>query len=77
MANILCVIGPCPEAIRREPVILSLKNEPWANVWVLVTVQAHVETLPGKMMAKKNIDAFYSMRHIFAEGARRIQELID
>jgi len=37
--KILCVVGTRPEAIKMAPVILSLKNEPWANVRVLATAQ--------------------------------------
>lgn len=37
--NILCVVGTRPEAIKMAPVILALKNEPWANVRVLATAQ--------------------------------------
>lgn len=37
--NILCVIGTRPEAIKMAPVILALRNEPWANVRVLATAQ--------------------------------------
>lgn len=35
----LCVVGTRPEAIKMAPVILALKNEPWANVRVLATAQ--------------------------------------
>jgi UDP-N-acetylglucosamine 2-epimerase (non-hydrolysing) len=37
--KILCVVGTRPEAIKMAPVILALKNEPWANVRVLATAQ--------------------------------------
>jgi UDP-N-acetylglucosamine 2-epimerase (non-hydrolysing) len=37
--TILCVVGTRPEAIKMAPVILALKNEPWANVRVLATAQ--------------------------------------
>lgn len=37
--NILCVVGTRPEAIKMAPVILALKNEPWASVRVLATAQ--------------------------------------
>jgi len=37
--RILCVVGTRPEAIKMAPVILALKNEPWANVRVLATAQ--------------------------------------
>lgn len=37
--NVLCVVGTRPEAIKMAPVILALKNEPWANVRVLATAQ--------------------------------------
>jgi UDP-N-acetylglucosamine 2-epimerase (non-hydrolysing) len=37
--RILCVIGTRPEAIKMAPVILALKNEPWAEVRVLATAQ--------------------------------------
>ena len=36
---IMCVIGTRPEAIKMAPVILALKNEPWAKVRVLATAQ--------------------------------------
>ena len=39
MVNILVVIGTRPEAIKMAPVILALKEEPWANVRVLATAQ--------------------------------------
>lgn len=39
MKKILCVVGTRPEAIKMAPVILALKNEPWANVRVLATAQ--------------------------------------
>jgi UDP-N-acetylglucosamine 2-epimerase (non-hydrolysing) len=37
--HILCVIGTRPEAVKMAPVILALKNEPWAEVSVLATAQ--------------------------------------
>lgn len=37
--KILCVVGTRPEAIKMAPVILALKNEPWAAVRVLATAQ--------------------------------------
>lgn len=37
--KIICVIGTRPEAIKMAPVILALKEEPWANVRVLATAQ--------------------------------------
>ena len=39
MKKILCVVGTRPEAIKMAPVILALKEEPWANVRVLATAQ--------------------------------------
>jgi UDP-N-acetylglucosamine 2-epimerase (non-hydrolysing) len=39
MKNVVCVIGTRPEAIKMAPVVLALKNEPWANVRVLATAQ--------------------------------------
>lgn len=39
MKKILCVVGTRPEAIKMAPVILALKNEPWAEVRVLATAQ--------------------------------------
>ncbi|HBI22299.1 MAG TPA: UDP-N-acetylglucosamine 2-epimerase (non-hydrolyzing) [Legionella sp.] len=39
MAQILCVIGTRPEAIKMAPVILALKEQPWAAVRVLATAQ--------------------------------------
>jgi len=37
--SVLCVVGTRPEAIKMAPVILALKNEPWATVRVLATAQ--------------------------------------
>jgi UDP-N-acetylglucosamine 2-epimerase (non-hydrolysing) len=37
--RILCVVGTRPEAIKMAPVILALKNQPWAEVRVLATAQ--------------------------------------
>lgn len=37
--KIICVVGTRPEAIKMAPVILALKNEPWAEVRVLATAQ--------------------------------------
>jgi UDP-N-acetylglucosamine 2-epimerase (non-hydrolysing) len=37
--KVLAVIGTRPEAIKMAPVILALKNEPWARVRVLATAQ--------------------------------------
>jgi len=37
--RVLCVVGTRPEAIKMAPVILALKNEPWAEVRVLATAQ--------------------------------------
>lgn len=37
--KVLCVVGTRPEAIKMAPVILALKNEPWAEVRVLATAQ--------------------------------------
>ena len=42
--QILCIVGTRPEAIKMAPVILALKNEPWAGVRVLATAQ-HREML--------------------------------
>jgi UDP-N-acetylglucosamine 2-epimerase (non-hydrolysing) len=35
----MCVVGTRPEAIKMAPVILALKNQPWAKVQVLATAQ--------------------------------------
>ncbi|WP_424193878.1 non-hydrolyzing UDP-N-acetylglucosamine 2-epimerase [Ampullimonas aquatilis] len=37
--KILCVIGTRPEAIKMAPLIIGLKQQPWANVKVLATAQ--------------------------------------
>ncbi len=37
--RILCVVGTRPEAVKMAPVILALRNEPWAEVRVLATAQ--------------------------------------
>lgn len=37
--RILCVVGTRPEAIKMAPVILALKQQPWADVRVLATAQ--------------------------------------
>ncbi|MCD2511088.1 non-hydrolyzing UDP-N-acetylglucosamine 2-epimerase [Comamonas endophytica] len=37
--SVLCVVGTRPEAIKMAPVILAMKNEPWAQVRVLATAQ--------------------------------------
>lgn len=37
--RILCAVGTRPEAIKMAPVILALKNQPWAEVRVLATAQ--------------------------------------
>ena len=37
--KIICVVGTRPEAIKMAPVILALRNEPWADVRVLATAQ--------------------------------------
>ena len=42
--RIFCIVGTRPEAIKMAPVILSLKQEPWADVVVLATAQ-HREML--------------------------------
>lgn len=42
--TILCVIGTRPEVIKMAPVILALKQAPWADVRVLATAQ-HREML--------------------------------
>lgn len=39
LKKIIIVIGTRPEAIKMAPVILALKEEPWANVRVLATAQ--------------------------------------
>ncbi len=39
MEKILCVVGTRPEAIKMAPVILALKQQPWAEVRVLATAQ--------------------------------------
>jgi len=39
MRKILCVVGTRPEAIKMAPVILELKQQPWAGVRVLATAQ--------------------------------------
>jgi UDP-N-acetylglucosamine 2-epimerase (non-hydrolysing) len=42
--RVLCVIGTRPEAIKMAPVVLALREEPWACVRVLATAQ-HREML--------------------------------
>lgn len=37
--KILCVVGTRPEAIKMAPVILALKQQPWAEVRALATAQ--------------------------------------
>jgi len=37
--RVLCVVGTRPEAIKMAPVILSLQEQPWADVKVLATAQ--------------------------------------
>jgi UDP-N-acetylglucosamine 2-epimerase (non-hydrolysing) len=37
--KVICVVGTRPEAIKMAPVILALKEEPWADVRVLATAQ--------------------------------------
>lgn len=37
--KILCVVGTRPEAIKMAPVIMALKEQPWADVKVLATAQ--------------------------------------
>lgn len=37
--SVLCVVGTRPEAIKMAPVILALREEPWARVRVLATAQ--------------------------------------
>lgn len=37
--TVMCVVGTRPEAIKMAPVILRLRQEPWANVRVLATAQ--------------------------------------
>jgi len=37
--KILCVVGTRPEAIKMAPVILALRQQPWAEVRVLATAQ--------------------------------------
>lgn len=37
--KIVCVVGTRPEAVKMAPVILALKNQPWADVRVLATAQ--------------------------------------
>lgn len=39
MKKIICVVGTRPEAIKMAPVILALKQQPWAEVRVLATAQ--------------------------------------
>ena len=39
MTKILCVVGTRPEAVKMAPVILAMKQEPWAQVRVLATAQ--------------------------------------
>lgn len=43
-ANIVCVVGTRPEAIKMAPVILALQREPWARVRIVATGQ-HRELL--------------------------------
>lgn len=37
--RVLCVVGTRPESIKMAPVILALKQQPWAHVRVLATAQ--------------------------------------
>ena len=37
--KIICAVGTRPEAIKMAPVILALKQQPWAEVRVLATAQ--------------------------------------
>jgi len=39
VGKILCVVGTRPEVIKMAPVILALKQQPWAEVRVLATAQ--------------------------------------
>lgn len=39
MKKIICVVGTRPEAIKMAPLILALRNAPWARVRVLATAQ--------------------------------------
>jgi UDP-N-acetylglucosamine 2-epimerase (non-hydrolysing) len=55
MKKILCVIGTRPEAIKMAPVILTLKNEPGAEVLVLATAQ-HRQML-DQVLSFFNIDS--------------------
>lgn len=38
-ANVMCVVGTRPEAIKMAPVILGLQKQPWVKVRVLATAQ--------------------------------------
>jgi len=49
--NILAVVGTRPEAIKMAPVILALREQPWANVTVLATAQ-------HRQMLDQVLDAF-------------------
>jgi UDP-N-acetylglucosamine 2-epimerase (non-hydrolysing) len=49
--NILAVVGTRPEAIKMAPVILALRDQPWANVTVLATAQ-------HRQMLDQVLDAF-------------------
>jgi UDP-N-acetylglucosamine 2-epimerase (non-hydrolysing) len=46
--TLLCVVGTRPEAIKMAPVILALRQQPWARVRVLATAQ-HREMLDEAM----------------------------
>lgn len=47
--TILCVIGTRPEAIKMAPIILALKQTPWARLRVLATAQ-HREMLDESLL---------------------------
>jgi UDP-N-acetylglucosamine 2-epimerase (non-hydrolysing) len=46
--RVVCVIGTRPEAIKMAPVVLALKQQPWADVTVLATGQ-HRELLENTL----------------------------
>lgn len=48
--KILCVAGTRPKAIRIVPIILALKNEPWAEVRALARAD---DDQAARLIAKK------------------------
>ena len=70
MKTVLCTVGTRPEAVKMAPVVLALRDEPWARVRVLATAQ-------HRRMLDQVLDLFGISPDVDLDLMRPDQELAD